>query len=308
MNVVFFGTPEFSLPTLRALFNSRHQVVGIVSAPAKPIGRGRMVKQTPVAMEAGAIGLPLLQPEKLKDPDFLASLKAWQADVFVVVAFRILPDEVLSQPRYGAVNLHASLLPAYRGAAPIQWALWNGETETGITVFRIEKSVDTGNILKQIRVKILSEDDAGTLAERLAVIGADLMVQTLDELERGELQPYPQDHRLATAAPKITREHCEIDWRRTAVEIHNQIRALSPEPGAGSWFDHRYWKFYKSEVESADDPPAAGEMLIRDDRILLGTGNGVLRITELQVQGRKRMMVEEFLRGFRFRGKLKSKR
>jgi methionyl-tRNA formyltransferase len=306
MTVVFFGTPEFSLPTLHALINSRHRVAGVVSAPAKPVGRGRTVQQTPVAQEAERIGLPLLQPEKLKDPGFLAALKSWQAEVFVVVAFRILPDEVLNLPKYGAVNLHASLLPAYRGAAPIQWALWNGETETGVTVFRIEKAVDTGNILKQVRVKIQSEDDAGTLAERLAAIGADLMVQTLYELERGAMQPRPQEHHRATAAPKITREHCEIDWRRSAQEIHNQIRALSPEPGAGARFDHQHWKFYKSAIEPATDPPSAGEMLIRDDCILIGTGDGVLRITELQLQGRKRLSAEEFLRGFRFRGKLKS--
>jgi len=302
MLIAFFGTPEFALPSLEALCASGHRVVGVVSAPDKPTGRGMAVTAPPVAELAKKLNLPLLQPEKLSDPEFLSQLRSWNADAFAVVAFRILPEEVFTLPRFGAINLHAALLPAYRGAAPINWALWNGEKETGLTTFRIEKTVDTGNILKQVKVIIQGEDDAGSLSRRMAAAGAHLLVETLTELEAGKLQPQPQDHWRATPAPKITREHCLIDWTRTALQIHHQIRALSPEPAACTILQGQMLKIFRSAVDESGLELGAGAISIDDQSMIAGTGKGNLRILELQLQGKKRMETRAFLRGFRLRG------
>jgi len=302
MRIVFFGTPEFALPSLQKLMNSKHEVVGCVTAPDKPRGRGRTVIETPVAKQAIASGLPVLKPENLKDNQFLANLESWQADIYTVVAFRILPEAVFEMPRFGAINLHGSLLPKYRGAAPIQWAIWNGDKQTGVTTFLIQKQVDTGNILKQAKVEILDEDDAGSLSDKLANVGAELLLETIDGLEAGTLAYVSQNSDLATKAPKITKEHCLIDWEKSAVNIHNQIRALSPIPGAFSLFEGVPLKFYRSEVIKEFDRLKPGEMSIADNEIVIGTRIDGLKILELQVQGKKRMDTLSFLRGFRPRG------
>lgn len=302
MKVAFFGTPEFALPSLEALRQSQHSLVGVVSAPDKPQGRGMTLTPPIVAQEAKKRSLPLLQPENLRDGAFLEALKSWNADAFAVVAFRILPEEVFAMPRFGAINLHASLLPAYRGAAPINWALWNGDTATGLTTFRIEKAVDTGNILKQVKLEIQNEDDAGSLTSRMSLIGANLLVETLTELEKGRLAPTPQDALRATPAPKITKEHCLIDWRRTAVEIHNQIRALSPKPAAFTILKNQTLKIFRTAVEETSPKLEAGLSLIEDQGISAGTGRGDLKILEVQLQGKTRMDTKSFLRGFRLRG------
>jgi len=302
MKVAFFGTPEFALAALKALHSSSHQLVGAVTAIDKPRGRGRNLVPTPVALEAEKLGLPVLKPVDLRHSDFLASLSAWGADVFAVVAFRILPEEVFSMPASGSINLHASLLPAYRGAAPIQWALWEGEKETGVTTFRIERAVDTGNILKQRRVEILDTDDAGSLAERLSFLGADLLVETMTELECGSLRSLPQDNSLATPAPKISKDHCRIDWSRSAQEIHNQVRALSPDPGAFTGFDDQIVKIFRTQVGADRGKINIAELHVDEQGMIAGTGRGDLHILELQAQGKKRMDVKTFLRGFRPRG------
>lgn len=301
MNVAFFGTPEFALPSLTRLASSRHPMVGVVTAPDKPRGRGREIIPTPVAEAAQELGLPLLKPADLDDPRFHDALRHWCADIFAVVAFRILPETVFSMPRYGSVNLHGSLLPAYRGAAPIQWALWNGEKETGVTTFQIQRRVDTGNILIQRRVEILDKDDAGSLGQRLAEIGAELLLETISRLEEGTLSPTIQSG-AATLAPKITPEHCIINWNRTASQIRNQIRALSPHPGAVTTFEGQALKLFQTEVLEDQSDLRPGELRIDDQNVTAGTGSGQLRVVELQLQGRNRMNATAFLRGFRPRG------
>lgn len=302
MKLVFFGTPEFALPSLEILHKSQHQVAGVVTAADKPRGRGMNPTPTPVAEKAADLHLPILKPADLRDPDFLTQLKCWEADVFVVVAFRILPEEVFTMPPDGAINLHASLLPAYRGAAPIQWALWNGERETGVTTFRIEKTVDTGNILMQRKVEILDTDDAGMLSERLSHLGADLLLDTITDLERGQIIPVRQNSAFASPAPKITKEHCRIDWNRPAIELHNQVRALAPEPGAVAQFGEQTVKIFCTTVDTQHCLMKPGELQIGNQEIVAGTGSGCLQIIELQLQGKKRMDVNAFLRGFRPRG------
>jgi methionyl-tRNA formyltransferase len=302
VKIVFFGTPDFAVPSLEKLHGSSHSVQSVVTAPDKPRGRGRSVLPTPVARRAGQMGLPVLKPINLKDESFLNSLAALDADLFAVVAFRVLPEEVFSMPSNGSVNLHASLLPKYRGAAPIQWAICNGETETGLTTFQIRKAVDTGNILKQRRVEILSEDDAGSLGSKMAEIGAELLLETLNELEAGTLTPKAQDPAQASRAPKITKEHCEIRWHRSAGEIHNQVRALSPQPGAVTFLDEQMLKIYRTAVRESSSGLRPGEAHIDDQGITIGTGSGELVVLELQLQGKKRMDTTTFLRGFRPRG------
>ncbi|MCX6640206.1 MAG: methionyl-tRNA formyltransferase [bacterium] len=302
MKVAFFGTPEFALPALKAFRHNRHQVVGVVTAPDKPRGRGREVLPTPVAEYALKAGFPLLKPDRLKDPLFQSNLRAWDAEIFVVVAFRILPPEVFTLPVRGSVNLHASLLPAYRGAAPIQWALWKGERETGVTTFLIERNVDVGNILKQRAVEVLDDDDAGSLGIRLAETGAELIVATLDELEANSLVSYQQDNSKASAAPKILPEHCLIDWHQPALQIGNQIRALSPEPTAYTYLNDQQIKIFRSDVVTSENYAPAGTIIIDDRAMLVSTGQDKLRITVLQQQGKKKLSVEDFLRGFRSRG------
>lgn len=305
MKVAFFGTPEFSIPSLERFSKSRHQLVGVVTAPDRPRGRGKAVSPTPIAEAAQRLGLPILKPVDFDNSDFLEALRAWNADVFAVVAFRILPEAVFAMPKFGSINLHASLLPAYRGAAPIQWALWNGEKETGVTTFQIQQKVDSGNIYKQVRVEISDDDDAGSLGQKLAEAGARLLVETISELETGRLQARSQNTDFATRAPKITREHTIIDWKRPAGDIRNQIRALAPQPGASTSFDGHKIKIYRSEVNDNPIGLKPGELTINDQSITAGTGAGELRIMELQIEGKKRMNTTAFLRGFRPRGVFK---
>lgn len=293
------GTPEFAVPSLEGLVNSRHTVAGVVTVPDKPSGRGLKRRPSAVKQAAADLGLPVLQPAKLKDPDFLAALRKWQADCYAVVAFRILPAEVFGIPKYGTVNLHASLLPKYRGAAPIQWVLMHGEHTTGVTTFLIDRKVDTGDILMQKRVPIGPEEHAESLHDKLADQGADLLVRTMDLLEQGELEPQPQRGE-ASPAPKIRPEHCRINWSRDCDNIRNQIRALSPFPGAFTGRKGRRIKIFKAACSPS---PAAvtrdpGTILsTAGDRILVQCGSGQLEILDLQLEGRKRMEASHFLRG-----------
>lgn len=292
------GTPDFSVPSLNALVRSKHKVSAVVTTADKERGRGQKITFTPVKQCAIENSIPLLQPEKLKDEKFISELKSYQADLFVVVAFRILPREVFSIPSKGSFNLHGSLLPKYRGAAPIQRALINGETETGLTTFMLADKVDTGNILLQKKIVIHSGDNFESLHDRMSIKGAELVLQTVDKIEAGNYELIKQDDSLASPAPKITKEICLIDWNKSAEEIHNLVRGLSPHPAAYFIHNSKVVKIYKSEiVTNLSLKPS--EFHQTKTELYIGCGKDTLRILEIQQEGKKRMSVEEFLRGFR---------
>jgi len=300
MKIIFMGTPDFSIPSLKALFESKHEVIAVVTAPDKQRGRGRKISYTPVKQFALENNLPVLQPEKLKNnQEFVEQLKGFSAELYVVVAFKILPVEVFAIPPNGSFNLHASLLPKFRGAAPIQWALINGETETGLTTFKLAEKVDTGNIYFQEKVEIFREDNFGTLHDRLSEIGAELVLRTVNLIEADKFELIRQDDSLASPAPKITKEVALIDWNKPANTIHNLIRGLSPIPGAYFVFRGKVIKVYRSEVIEKDDLKPF-EIHQTKTELIIGCSYNALRILELQQEGKKRMGIEEFLRGFSF--------
>lgn len=295
------GTPEFAVPSLQSLVESNSNVVAVVTVPDKPAGRGQKQTASPVKIYAESQGIPVLQPEKLRNPAFLEELKSYHADLQVVVAFRMLPEAVWSMPSKGTFNLHSSLLPQYRGAAPINWAVINGETETGVTTFFIEKDIDTGKIIFQDREPIFPEDNAGTLYERLMRKGANLVVKTVEAIAQGsypqEPQSEPEDIR---AAPKIFRETCEIDWNRPAVEIHNFVRGLSPYPAAWTTLNGLSCKVFKTKITDIKSVGQPGEYNTDGKSHLhFRTGDGWLAIEELQIEGKKRMAIGDFLRGYK---------
>ncbi len=297
MRLVFMGTPEFAVPSLRELLRSGHQVVAVVTVPDKPAGRGLRVRSSPVKKFAVEKNLPVLQPVDLRAPEFLEQLHSLNADLCVVVAFRILPPEVFTLPPKGTVNLHASLLPKYRGAAPIQWAIIRGERETGVTTFFIEERVDTGDMILQEKIAIGEEETAGELSKRLAELGAVVLRRTVDLIAEGKA-PRRKQHGRATRAPKITREMCRIDWQKPAVEVHNLIRGLSPDPGAFTFWNGKEIKIYRSRPHDARTDFGPGTVVgVDDDQINVATGSGVVSILEMQLAGRRRMSAAEFLRG-----------
>ncbi len=299
MKIIFMGTPDFSIPSLKILLESKHDVLAVVTASDKQRGRGRKISSTPVKKFAIENNIPVLQPEKLKNnPEFVEHLKKFDADIYIIVAFKILPPEVFTIPAKGSFNLHASLLPKYRGAAPIQWALIKGETETGLTTFKLAEKVDTGNIYIQQRVEIYPEDNFETLHDRLSELGAEVVLKTVNLIETGNFILQEQDNSLATPAPKITKEIAKIDWDKSAIEIHNLIRGLSPIPGAFFELNGKIIKIYKSEfVNRTDLSPQQIERT--KNELIIGCGKDALKILELQQEGKKRMGIEEFLRGFR---------
>lgn len=299
MKIVFMGTPDFSIPALEALHKSKHQVVAVVTTPDKERGRGRNVTFTPVKEYALKNNLPVLQPDSLKDPEFIQNLSAFQADLFVIIAFRILPKEVYSLPSKGAFNLHGSVLPKYRGAAPIQWSLINGDSETGVTTFFLEDKVDTGNIILVEKLKIDEEDNFGTLHDKMSLLGAEVILKTVDLIDSGNYKLQMQDNLLATKAPKITKETCLIDWNKSALVIHNLIRGLSPYPGAYFVHNNKIIKIYKSSVNT-EIKLGAGEFHQAKHTLTIGCGTDALDIHELQQEGKRAMNIDEFLRGFSF--------
>ena len=297
MKLVFMGTPDFAVPTLKKLISSRHNVVLVVTGPDKPRGRGRKLRPTPVKVAALEAGVPVFQPEKLREPAVVEHLRSARADLFVVVAFRILPEAVIEIPPAGVVNLHASLLPKYRGAAPVQWAILRGEKETGLTTFFIEKGVDTGDIILQRRVAIRPGETAGELHDRLAHLGADLVLETVDLIEAGRAPRIKQTGE-PTRAPKITPEMGRIVWRRPAEEIERQIRAFSPVPGAFSYLNGRRVKLYRAKKAPVSLPPEPGKIYTENrKRLYVSAADGWLELLELQEEGRKRLSAGEFLRG-----------
>lgn len=303
LRIVFFGTPDFAVASVAALVNAGAQVVAIVTAPDKPAGRGMQLHASAVKQYAVSENIPVLQPLKLKNPEFIAELEALKADLHVVVAFRMLPEAVWNMPPLGTINVHASLLPQYRGAAPINWAIINGETETGVTTFKLQHEIDTGNVLLQKKVAILPEDNIGTLYEKLMKTGAELLVETVKGFADGTLKEMPQAEMAGTTlqhAPKIFKEHTLIDWTKPAVTIHNLIRGMSPHPAAYTELAGKNIKVYTSHVELATTGKEPGSFDTDHKTYLrFAAADGWVYIDELQQEGKKRMHIADFLRGFR---------
>jgi methionyl-tRNA formyltransferase len=298
MRILFMGTPEFAVPSLRILLDHSYEVIAVVTAPDKPRGRGQQVSCTPIKEFALLHHLPILQPENLKDPTFVSDVQQLAPDLAVVVAFRFLPREVYTIPKLGSFNLHASLLPKYRGAAPINWAIINGEEESGVTTFFLQDKVDTGSILLQARVRIDPDGTAGELQNTLSEVGAEIVLQTVRLIELGKAQPRLQDDLLASSAPKIFKNDCRIDWKKSSPQVHNFIRGLSPHPAAWTTHNGRIIKLYRTKIVKAQHT-AAGIILQRTGAMLLvGTGDGAVSILEIQQEGKRRLGVEEFLRGY----------
>ena len=303
LKVVFFGTPDFARASLEAIHTSAHEVVGVVTVADKASGRGQKVHQSPVKTYAVEHDLPLFQPEKLRNEEFLSQIQSLNADIFVVVAFRMMPKVLFSMPRLGTFNLHASLLPDYRGAAPINYAVINGETKSGVTTFFINEKIDEGNILLQAETEISPEDNAGTLHDRLMEIGAKLVVETLDGLAEGKLTEIPQNQKEnPKTAYKIFKEDTKIDWEKEVEVIHDFIRGMSPYPAAFTILEvggeQKILKIFKGKFQKIEHSKENGEIEISKNEFKIYTKNGVYFPEELQLEGKKRMNLKDFLNGF----------
>ena len=299
--IVFLGTPDFAVESLKALLQAGYNVVGVVTAPDKRAGRGQKLSESAVKQYAQEQGLPILQPLKLKDPEFIAQLSALKPDLQVVVAFRMLPETVWNLPPQGTVNVHGSLLPKYRGAAPINWAILNGEKETGVSTFKLQHEIDTGDILLQEKMPIGPNETAGELHDRMKVEGAQLLVKTLRELASGTLKASPQQLNSDTKhALKLFKTDCEIDWNNTSEQIHNQIRGLSPYPTAFTVLGDKTLKIFSAEIEPGKPEIPAGTFSSDHKSYLkFAATDGYLSLKEMQLEGKKKMGIEEFLRGIR---------
>lgn len=305
MKIIFMGTPAFAVSSLSAIQVAGHDIIYAVTVPDKSQGRGLITQPSSVKQYALEHDIPILQPQNLKDPEFLKAIREANADLIVVVAFRILPPEVYTIPKYGAINLHASLLPKYRGAAPINWALINGETETGVTIFFLKEKVDTGDILLQKKLFIDKEDDFGSLYNKLADLGAKALVEALDTIESGNYYLIRQNDLVATPAPKITKELCRIEWRKSAFEIYNLVRGLSPTPGAFTYLNGKLIKIFKTSPSDENaHSNLAGRLSITKSRLFVHTSDRLLEILSLQPEGRKKMTAAEFINGLKERENL----
>ncbi|MBH30836.1 MAG: methionyl-tRNA formyltransferase [Candidatus Marinimicrobia bacterium] len=291
------GNPEFAVPSLNALIGSEHEVTAVVTSPDKMVGRGRVLSPMPVAQRAAELDLKLIQPLTLSDSDFIASISAIDADLFVVVAFKILPKAILELPRLGSINLHPSMLPAYRGPAPLQRAIMNGEVETALSTFFISTAVDSGDLLLSRPLVIFPEDDYGSLSARAAKAGAELLIRTVDQIGSGEATPVPQDHSRVTQAPKILPADCKIDWSRTNMEVRNQICALSPSPGAVTTLKGRQFKLLKVALSMNSERDPGEVTAVSKSSFIIRCGSGSLLIEDLQPEGKKRMTAGQFLAG-----------
>ena len=296
------GTPEFAVPSLEILIENGYNIVAVITAPDKPAGRGQKVKFSDVKQCALKHNLPVLQPENLKDENFLKELKSYNANLQIVVAFRMLPEAVWNMPEIGTFNLHGSLLPQYRGAAPINWAIINGEKETGVTTFFLKHKIDTGDILLQDKEPISDDDNVGSVYERLMHKGANLVLKTVQKIESGDYSSKPQnENQELKEAPKIFKETCKIDWSKSAKDIHNLIRGLSPYPVAWTTLNDKSLKIYKSSITNDKSYANKGE-LVTDKKTFLhfAASDYFISIEELQLEGKKRMNIEDFLRGYNF--------
>lgn len=294
------GTPEFSVPSLDILHKNGHEVVAVVTAEDKPAGRGRKIRKSAIKQYAEQEELKVLQPGKLRDPEFIAALSELKPELMVVVAFRMLPEMVWSIPSIGTFNLHASLLPDYRGAAPINWAIINGEEKTGATTFFIDKKIDTGNLLLQREIDIPEDWTAGDLHDELMVKGAELVLETVQALEAGTVEAKAQDDSLfKNHAPKIFKEDCRIDWNQEAYKVYNFIRGLSPYPTSWTKLGEKVLKIYKAEIAHLHGGNLPGSIHVQEDKLFISCADGLLEIKELQLEGKKRMKTEDFLRGYK---------
>ena len=315
LRIVFLGTPEFAVESLDALVSGGYNIVGVVTMPDKIGGRGHKVIESPVKQYAVAHGLKLMQPANLKEPEFVEELRSLNADLQIVIAFRMLPEIVWSMPPMGTFNLHASLLPKYRGAAPINRAVMNGETETGVTTFFLKHEIDTGDIIQQVAVPIEIDDDVETVYDRLMHLGASLVLETVEAIHAGTVKPIEQEKLLTTGeeptpAPKIFKEDCRIDWTKTSWEVYNHIRGLSPYPAAWSAFvdaqgtEYQFKVFKTSHPEKFQSSPVApGTIEYTKHTIKIACADGFIEILSLQLAGKKRMSSDEFLRGFNLEDK-----
>jgi methionyl-tRNA formyltransferase len=308
LRIVFMGTPEFAVPSLKGILGAAYEVVGVITAPDKPSGRGKKMSVSAVKHFAAEQGLKILQPQNLKDDRFLAELKSLRADLQVVVAFRMLPEKVWAMPSLGTFNLHASLLPQYRGAAPINHAIINGEEYTGLTTFFLDASIDTGKIIRQKKMRIAEDENAGDLHDRMMYAGADLVVETIERIRSGEIHVIMQSEmipsgELLRSAPKIFKADCKINWEHSIERIHNFIRGLSPYPTAFTHFvspsgNDFLVKIFRTTMEIVPHQEESGKIIIDGQQeIKIVVSGGYVHINELQMAGRKRMKVDEFLRG-----------
>jgi len=310
IRIVFMGTPDFAVESLKALVEKDYNVVGVITAPDKPAGRGRQLSESAVKQYAIQQSLRVLQPEKLKNPEFIAELESLKADLQVVVAFRMLPEIVWSMPPMGTFNLHGSLLPQYRGAAPLNWAVINGETETGVTTFLLSREIDTGRIMFQEKIEIAENDTVGVLHDRLMLIGANLVVETVDALAGGNVEAIDQEHLIDNPerikhAPKIFKDDCRIDWTKDTESVRNLIRGLSPYPAAWTELEHPgkeevlTAKIFAATRDNSSLPAAPGTLQTDGKKFLkIACPDGWLSITDIQLSGKKRMKTDELLRGF----------
>ncbi len=302
LRIVFMGTPDFAVPSLENIFQSQHQIIAVVTPPDKQSGRGLHVSACAVKKAAEKSDIPIAQPENLLDPEFVRWLNSAKPDLLVVVAFQILPPEIFTIPTKGTVNLHASLLPAYRGAAPIQRAIMNGEKETGVTSFFIEEKVDTGKILLQNKVQIGDNETFGELHNKLSQIGANLLRKTIDGIAANQITPKFQDASLASRAPKIKPKTCRIRWEKSAMEIHNKIRGLSPIPATFTFWGDKRIKIFRAQMAENSEKLSQGEWKIDNERWFVGCGDGAIEILEVQIEGKKRMTANHAVRGIKADG------
>ncbi|MFD2885771.1 methionyl-tRNA formyltransferase [Chitinophaga cymbidii] len=304
MRIIFMGTPDFAVPSLGVLIQEGYDVVAVVTAPDKPAGRGQKLQESAVKQYAVANNIPVLQPLKLKDTAFQETLRSYQADLQVVVAFRMLPETVWNMPPLGTINVHASLLPQYRGAAPINWAIINGEKKTGVTTFKLQHEIDTGNIMYAAEWQIKEDETAGELYEALKVLGAGLLRQTVKAIAEGRAPEVPQANIPVTElkhAPKIFKEDCLINWNAPVENIYNLIRGLSPVPAAFTYLNDKTLRIFKAKKEPASHAREIGSVDTDQKTYLkFAAQDGYISVTELQLEGKKKMGVEEFLRGYRF--------
>ena len=300
MRIVFFGTPDFAVPSLNAIVHAGYEVAGVVTAPDKPAGRGLHLHESAVKKYAVSKGLPLLQPEKMKADDFQEALRSWKADIQIVIAFRMMPEIVWQMPPKGTFNLHASLLPRYRGAAPINRAIMNGDNETGLTTFFLKHEIDTGNIILQKKLRIGDNETAGQLHDRMMLAGADLVVETLDLIVKGKYilteQGSVED---APHAPKIFKEDCRINWMNDVKHTYNVIRGLSPHPTAYCLYKGDTFKIYEAEYEKAIHDEQPGTFVMEKHRIKIACQGGYIYPMKIQAQGKKNMDIQSFIQGFR---------
>ncbi|MCS7164206.1 MAG: methionyl-tRNA formyltransferase [Thermodesulfovibrio sp.] len=293
--IVFFGTPEFAVPSLKALISKGERILLVVTQPDKPKGRGKIIQPSEIKKVAINYGLPLIQPEKIKDEDFIKSLKSLNPEFFIVVAYgKILPKEILEIPQKGCINLHASLLPKYRGAAPIQWALIKGEKITGVTTMLMDEGVDTGPILLQKEVLIDDEDNAESLSKKLSIIGAELVIETIDKMRKGNIIPKPQTGE-PTYAPQLKKEDGKINWNESAIKIFNLVRGTYPWPCAYSFLKDERVKIIKTEVLKGN--ASAGLIIKAKDELVVGTADGLIKILLIQPEGKRVMTAKEFISG-----------